>query len=155
MNLVWIISLQILGVGLLCAEVFLPSFGLLAIAMITAVGGSLWLAFDQRNLFLLLLGLDVILFPWLGWYLMRFVGAGPMGLPHKLESGAGLSLIDYTGQSGTAITDLRPSGKARIAEEIVDVVSDGTFLTKGCALVVVDSHHGRVVVRAAPPVAPH
>jgi membrane-bound serine protease (ClpP class) len=151
MNLVWVAGLQILGLALLAAEVFFPSFGLLSLAMAASVGVSLWLVFDQGLLFWILLGVDIVLFPLLGWYLMRFVGAGPLGLPEQLEAGNGMVVAICNGQVGTALTDLRPAGKARLQGEIVDVVSDGQFLNKGCDLFVVDARQNRIVVRAARP----
>lgn len=151
MTTIWIIGLQLLGLGLLVAEIFLPSFGLLSIAMTASVGASLWLAYDQPTLFWCLLGADAVVFPLLGWTLMRYVGVGPMGLPEQLEPGNGMEVQISQGQTGLAITDLRPAGKARLQGEIIDVISDGQFLTKGCELFVTDARQNRIVVRAARP----
>ncbi len=50
------------------------------------------------------------------------------------------------GQSGTATTPLRPSGKARFGEEVVQVVSDGTAISKDEAVRVTEVHGTKVVV---------
>jgi membrane-bound serine protease (ClpP class) len=56
--------------------------------------------------------------------------------------------------TGTALTDLRPGGTARFADELgqqqtVDVVSDRGFVSAGQPLVVAEVHGNRVVVRPA------
>lgn len=51
------------------------------------------------------------------------------------------------GATGEAVTILRPSGKARIEERLIDVVSDGPFVPAGANVVVVQVQRNRVVVR--------
>jgi len=51
-----------------------------------------------------------------------------------------------SGQSGTAETRLRPSGKARFGDEIVSVVSDGAAIDPGQPVRVVQVHGNRIVV---------
>jgi len=58
--------------------------------------------------------------------------------------------IDHTAllnQIGEAFTDLRPSGKANIQEQRVDVVTEGIFLEKGDNVRVVAIEGQRIVVR--------
>jgi membrane-bound serine protease (ClpP class) len=50
------------------------------------------------------------------------------------------------GQTGVAISTLRPGGKAQFGDEIVDVISDGDMLEKGAAVRVIDSDGGSIVV---------
>lgn len=60
------------------------------------------------------------------------------------------SIVDYAyllGKSGTTVTDLRPSGKAQIGDEMIDVIAEAEPLDRGTAVVVVDAHANRVVVR--------
>jgi membrane-bound ClpP family serine protease len=62
------------------------------------------------------------------------------------------TLVSYEhllGRNGEAITRLAPSGKARIDDELVDVITTGEFLDRGTALVVVEARGNRVVVAAA------
>ena len=51
------------------------------------------------------------------------------------------------GQMGGAVSVLRPSGKARIGDIIVDVVSDGPFISPGTLVEVVRVEGNRVFVR--------
>ncbi len=58
-------------------------------------------------------------------------------------------LADYAflqGQTGTATTPLRPSGKARFGDQVVQVVSDGTAISAGDPVRVVEVHASKVVV---------
>ncbi|MHC4875686.1 MAG: NfeD family protein [Planctomycetota bacterium] len=51
------------------------------------------------------------------------------------------------GQTGEAFTTLRPSGRARIGGNLVDVVAEGAFLEPGTPLEVIDVAGNRVIVR--------
>lgn len=53
------------------------------------------------------------------------------------------------GVSGVATTDIRGSGKARIAGHVIDVVSQGDCIDRGQRVVVVASRAGRIVVARA------
>lgn len=58
--------------------------------------------------------------------------------------------LDYlVGKSGTAITQLTPSGKARFEGRLVDVIADGEVIARGDSIVVTEVHGNRVVVRSA------
>ncbi len=52
-----------------------------------------------------------------------------------------------TGAEGTAVTSLRPSGKARFGEHVVDVVTEGEFISAESAVAVVSTDGMRVVVK--------
>jgi len=53
-----------------------------------------------------------------------------------------------TGDIGEVISTLRPTGKARFADAIVDVVAEAEFLDKGTKVQIIDIHGNRVVVKA-------
>ena len=52
------------------------------------------------------------------------------------------------GQTGVATTPLRPSGKVRFGEEVVQVISDGTAISQGDTVRVSEVYGTRVVVEA-------
>ena len=52
------------------------------------------------------------------------------------------------GAAGTALTTLRPSGKARFGDHVVDVVTEGDFIPAETAIAVVSTDGMRVVVKA-------
>ena len=55
---------------------------------------------------------------------------------------------DLVGRDGVAVTDLRPSGTARVGEERIDVVTEGEYVAQGSRVQVVQSDGYRHVVRA-------
>ncbi len=75
-------------------------------------------------------------------------------LPDEQREALDLSerVADYTymiGATGTAQTDLLPTGKARIDHELIDVIAESEPLDRGTPLVVVSVQANRVVVRAS------
>ena len=54
-----------------------------------------------------------------------------------------------TGDIGEVISTLRPTGKAKFGDAIVDVVAEAEFIDKGIEVKVVEIHGNRVVVRVA------
>ena len=56
--------------------------------------------------------------------------------------------LDYLlGKRGTAETDLRPSGIAKIDDIRFDVISAGNYITKGCLLEIIRVEGSKLVVR--------
>lgn len=51
-----------------------------------------------------------------------------------------------TGDTGKALTDLRPTGQAAIGDDSVDVVSPGEWIERGSAIRVIEVHGNRIVV---------
>jgi len=62
---------------------------------------------------------------------------------HKLET----SGVDV-GDIGQVVSTLRPTGKARFGDAIVDVVAKAEFLDKGSQVEIIKIHGNRVVVKA-------
>jgi membrane-bound serine protease (ClpP class) len=54
-----------------------------------------------------------------------------------------------SGMNGVALTTLRPSGKARFADQVVDVVTQGEYIAPETRVSVVTVDGMRVVVRTA------
>jgi membrane-bound serine protease (ClpP class) len=52
----------------------------------------------------------------------------------------------HTGDTGVAMTLLRPSGKARIGDEIFDVITEGEFLEKGTPIIISEIRGNIVIV---------
>lgn len=60
------------------------------------------------------------------------------------------ALADYAhlvGQTGAAVTNLMPSGKAEIDGELLDVIADGEVIDRGDRIVVVKAKGSRVMVK--------
>ena len=57
--------------------------------------------------------------------------------------------LDLTpGMQGTAQTTLRPSGKGRFADHVVDVITEGEFISADTPITVIQKDGMRVVVKA-------
>jgi len=79
----------------------------------------------------------------------------PGGRTSQVGASAAAADSDYdappvsVGDLGRAETPLRPAGKARFGDALVDVVADRTILDRGTPITVVEVHGNRVVVRQA------
>ena len=60
------------------------------------------------------------------------------------ENGGGI----HIGKQGVAVSILRPSGKARFNDALVDAVTDGSFIEQDTLVEVIEVHGSRVVVRS-------
>ncbi len=123
----------ILGFGTVCIGVYFAYTTLGAGAAITigllGIGGTVvlvWLMIRNR-----------------AWE--RIVHVGKTDRASGFDSSTGES-GDLLGAVGLAATALRPSGRARFDERIVDVVTDGGFIAAGTAVEVLEIHGNRIVV---------
>ena len=72
-------------------------------------------------------------------------GPSLAGVPRQFATAITLT----PGMQGTAITVLRPSGKARFADHVVDVVTEGEFIPSQTPVTVIQTDGMRVVVKSA------
>lgn len=72
-------------------------------------------------------------------------GPSLAGMPRRFATALALA----PGMQGTAITVLRPSGKARFADHVVDVVTEGEFIGPQTPVTVVQTDGMRVIVKSA------
>src|SRR6202043_1035169 len=115
------------------------------------------LAIPLLNLFLALIGAAIVIallakyLPRTSIYrrfaLMTSNPPGPSlaGAPREFVTALSLS----PGMQGVALSILRPSGKARFADHIVDVITQGEFIAPETPVTVVQSDGMRVVVKAS------
>ncbi len=62
----------------------------------------------------------------------------------RVDLPEGTALV--AGQTGTALTQLRPSGKAKIDGEVYDVVTQGDFIPKGAGIKIVKIKNNHITV---------
>jgi membrane-bound serine protease (ClpP class) len=162
-----------IGVGLLAVEIFVtPGFGILGALGIVAIVGSLVLALSGlpldvslsvgqlRTAFLRVAASAALagaLFALIMALLPRTRLVRPLVLATELASGpshvAGRSprlegsVTVGKGDTGRAVTILRPAGKARFGGITLVVESDGAFIDRGRPVVVVTMLGDRVLVR--------
>jgi membrane-bound serine protease (ClpP class) len=172
-----VVALFVLGVVLVIIEILFFAhstivFGVVGVFLILA--SLLWAMIDRYpgetffptgralampvlNLFLSLIGAAIVIFllarylPKTSIYrrfaLMTANPPGPSlaGVPREFTTTLDLS----PGAEGTSLSILRPSGKARFFDQIIDVVTQGEFIPPNTAITIVRKDGMRVVVRAA------
>src|SRR6187551_3183669 len=146
-----IVTLLILGAVLMFLETLLP--GLIAgivgiicllIAVVLAYGEN----FSTGNIVLGVVvgGLAVGTWAWLKFFpesrmAKKFIAQRAVG-------DLGVDKPELLNGTGTALTQLRPSGVAQINGQRVDVVTEGGLIERGTAVKVVAVEGARIVVRA-------
>ncbi|MCP5541441.1 MAG: hypothetical protein H7A52_14960 [Akkermansiaceae bacterium] len=87
------------------------------------------------------------------WMVLKEAVAGGASIETGVESGADRGGVDgesrgYVGLEGITTTDLRPAGKGRFGDRLLDITADGEFLEKGTAVRVAKHEGSRIVVQA-------
>jgi membrane-bound serine protease (ClpP class) len=158
----WAFLLFILGVGLIALEVFvIPGFGVAGVLGITLMLGSVFFVFDKAYEFrtaVMWLSISVILTSGLAilaafllpetQLFQRLALSTVMDTEMGYHSSSPEDFQGYLGKSGVALTPLRPSGTARIADKRVDVVTVGDFIAQDSNVKVVEVEGSKVFVEA-------
>jgi membrane-bound serine protease (ClpP class) len=153
-----------LGAIALAVEIFvLPGFGVAGVLGVLAIVTSMVLAMMGAHpttgdvaQALAVLGASLfitlaVIYAWLRHLPNsgRFSGLLLQGSVHKSQGFVSApNRGDLVGRDGIAVTDLRPSGTARVGEERLDVVTEGEYVPQGSRVLVVQSDGYRHVVRA-------
>ena len=147
------IILQLSGVFVVIAEVIIPSGGVLAILSIGLFGYSVYMVFTNisPSAGFVFLGVDAVSLPVLVIIGLKLLAKSPVTLNTKLSSRDGVvsqspELEKYIGLEGLSLSDLRPSGTARIDGKRVDVVTRGEYLEKNSEIVVHSVKGNQVIV---------
>ncbi len=150
------ILLAVGALALLVLEVFLVSFGMLAIVAITCGVGSAVVAFGISTMFgWTMLGILIVGGPICVVGAFKVLPHIPFGRRLYLDppraNSAKNELDRLLGRIGTAVTALRPAGTVLLDGEPVDVVSDGDLIQAGQSVKVVEVSGNRVRVQAHQP----
>jgi len=172
-----VVALFVLGMVLVIIEILFFAhstivFGVVGVFLILA--SLLWAMIDRypgetffprpamlavplRNLFLALVGAAIVI-----WLLARYLprtsiyrrfalmitnppGPSLAGAPRQFATALSLA----PGTQGVSLSILRPSGKARFADHVIDVVTQGEYVAPNTPITVVESDGMRVVVKAS------
>ena len=147
------IFLLVLGLMMVCLEVFIPG-GIVGTLGGFALVGSVILAFvSQGTAFGLYWLSGVMVITLFGLFLsIKFLPNSPAGrrlFLNSSERGYSASeggLTDLLGKAGTALTNLRPAGMIDIEGRRIDVVTGGEYLPKGTEVKIIRVEGNRVVV---------
>ena len=151
------IAVFLAGVLMIIVEILLPTVGLLAglgvaamlYSIVLALGGDIG-ALAARGIALVI---SIVLFLLIVSRLPSSKLWNKIVLQKSSRTEEGYvsaeEQLDIVGKVGEVLTELRPSGTARIDGRPVDVISEGTFIQKGKQIVVLSVNGSRVVVREA------
>jgi len=147
---VGIILLFMLGLALIVTELFIPGavMGMVGLVMVLV---SVYLAFQGEMLTLgwILVAVSILSVPAL---IILWIKVLNRVMANKTTqqgtSGAQMHLKNLVGREGVAMTQLRPSGTARIGDMKVDVVAESEVIERNARVKVIEVESNRVVVRA-------
>ena len=150
----WAILLLILGCGLACLEVFIPSGGLISFLAALVLLGSIAMAFrrDPATGFGFMI-FAVLAVPTIVGLALKYWPRTPMGkaflgeLAHEGELVPEDWRRQLIGQQGVASSKMLPSGGIRIDGQIIDAVSQSGAIEAGQPVIVIEVRGNRVVVR--------
>jgi membrane-bound ClpP family serine protease len=133
------IVLILLGIALLVAEIFIPSFGVTGVlGIISIIGGIVFTAetvAEGMIMFMIILVIVLVLM----FLAYRFIASkrSPLVLKEIVnEDDSDNDLVFFIDKEGVALTTLRPSGKGDFDGVRLDVITVGNFIKKNQKIVV-------------------
>ena len=160
----WACLLLVFALGLLFAEVFIPSGGMILITAIFCLGGAIWSAWaawgtSSPAMFWTFVSAAVILVPssvGAAVWVWPYTAMGRRAEPPTLEEVTPYleqqrRLEQLIGQIGETATPLNPSGMLRIQGERIHCQSEGVNVQKGRRVKVMGVQGNHVIVREVPP----
>lgn len=151
----WIIPLifQFVGILVIMAEALLPSGGILAVIAAGLLGYSIYTVFSAISFEagMMIVLADIIILPIAALFGLKMLARSPLSLQSSLRKSQGVvsydeALTDLAGKEGVSLTNLRPSGTARVDGKRIDVVTRGDYIEKGETVEVLKVEGSRVVV---------
>ncbi len=172
-----VVALFVLGVVLVLIEIFFFAHSTIVFGMVGVflmIASLLWTMIDRYpqqpflptgkmlaipllNMLIAVVGASIVI-ALLARYLPRTSFYRRFALIDSNPSGTSLAgeprhfataLAIAPGTHGTAVTVLRPSGKARFADHLVDVVTEGEFIAPLTPVTVIQTDGMRVVVKSS------
>jgi len=146
-TIIMVIILQLAGTLAILAELLVVSFGFLSVAAIGFFAYSYYLVYNyapQAIIFLVIINL-ISIPATLVFVVKRLKKNKVLALKDTIDSEAWVSPVNV-GETGTAITDLRPAGTAIINGKNIDVYSEGEYIEKGAKIKVISTENAGVKV---------
>ena len=148
------VVLQLAGVIIIIAEIFLPSGGLLSLIAIGLFGYSLFIVFHDVSTMagMWFVLADLLIIPTLVMVGLKILARSPATLQETLSSDSGVvsqspDLENFLGCEGKSVTPLHPGGTAIINGKRADVVSRGEYIEKDRNLIVVEVTGNQIIVK--------
>ena len=148
------IILLIAGFILVGIEMVVPGFGAPGIAGIICLIAGIFLTADSVETGIFITVVVIVILGILMTIIMGFLSQkkfkSPIILDEDLKAGAPINSSDLNyllQKEGTASTDLKPAGKGDFEGIEFDVISEGTYIKKGCPIVISRISQNRLMVR--------
>lgn len=144
--------LQVLGMLVIVAEIFIPSLGLLTAIALGLFFYSLYIIYTiSTTVGIIFTGFDVTMIPVLIIFGMKILAKSPLALKKELSKKEGVvsqkeTIETYLNVKGISVTDLRPAGMALINSERMDVVTDGEYIEADTPIIVTGVNGNRIIV---------
>ena len=153
------VLLQLAGVIIIIAEIFLPSGGLLSLMAAGLFGYSLFIVFHDISTMVgtYFVLADLFIIPVLVAVGLKILARSSATLRETLSSDSGVvsqspELKSFVGREGKSVTALHPGGTAIIDGKRLDVVSRGEYIDKDSNLIVVEATGNQIIVRENKPI---
>ncbi|WNB93481.1 nodulation protein NfeD [Bacillus sp. NEB1478] len=148
------VLLFVIGLVLIFLEIFLPG-GIIGIIGVVSVLTGLILAGGSLSGILMAISIAIIVTIIGSYFFIRSFGYnGPLKrlvLFDSTSSEKGYlshqERMDLIGKTGRTITPLRPSGTIKIDDELIDAVTEGSYIKNDVDIKIIKVSGGRVVVR--------
>ena len=162
-TLLWVVTLLLLGLGVMVLEVFVPSGGILGFVSILALVAAVATAFLEQGATAGMASLAVVVLavPSVLAVAFRWFPETPLGrrvLPPAPEAADVLPDLerrrhvrDLVGHSGRTVSELLPWGRVEIAGETVEAMSEGGPIEAGAVVEAVGVQGTALIVRPVEP----
>lgn len=158
--LAWALVLQIVGIVLLVAEIFLPSHGVLTVLALGSLGGGIYAGFQYgTTVGYALLVASMLLVPIFAVMAIRiwpstFIGRRIAPPNREVRTDDSLMHADgqmrgLLGQTGVTVTPLRPVGACEFAGRRVECLAESGMIDRDTRVVAIDVQGQSLVVRPA------
>lgn len=157
-NLTLCIVFLLLGMALLFAEVFVPSFGILSALSLTSFVVGVVCAFNVNTTTgYISLAVVFVTLPLFALFVFKIWPNTPLGRrmflrnaqeeePFSSKVLAG-EMQQYVGQTGQTLSPLRPAGVTDFNGRRIDTMSEGSLIDSGVWVKCIAVRDGRVIVR--------
>ncbi len=147
------ISLQIVALLVVMAEIFIPSLGILSLIALSLFIYSLYIVYTSLSttVGMIFTIIDITMIPLIFVMGMKILASSPLALQRELSQKDGVisqkeNLEKYIKMKGVSVTDLRPAGIAEIDSQRLDVVTDAEYIDAGTPVIVTGVTGNRIVV---------
>ena len=148
------VFLQIIGLSVIMAEIFIPSFGILTVLALCIVFYSLYIVFTTVSTAagIIFTGVDIVIIPVIIIIGIKILSKSKLTLKRRLSKQDGVvsqeqGIETFINMEGKALTDLRPAGIAMINSKRLDVVTHAEYIDAGTPVIVTNVTGNRIVVK--------